>query len=54
MHVAIVPILVGGGERLFDNLDGGLDGYECTEFVSSPVVTNVRISRKPTYDAEVD
>jgi dihydrofolate reductase len=28
MHVAIVPILLGGGERLFDNLDGGAP-YDC-------------------------
>src|SRR6266851_1880051 len=25
MHVAIVPVLLGGGERLFEHLDGGLD-----------------------------
>src|ERR1700716_250524 len=36
MHVPIVPVLLGRGERLFDNLDGGLDGYECVDFVSSP------------------
>jgi|ERR1017187_3065764 dihydrofolate reductase len=45
MHVVIVPILLGRGERLFDHLDGGPDGYECTEFVSSPSVTHVRFSR---------
>lgn len=38
MHVVIVPVLLGAGERLFDNLDGGLDGYECAEMVHSPVV----------------
>ena|ERR1700694_3660035 len=46
MHVAIVPILLGGGARLFDNLDGALDRYECVEQVSSPSVTHVRILRK--------
>jgi dihydrofolate reductase len=45
LHVAIVPILLGSGERLFDHLDGGPDGYECTEFVSSPAVTHVRFTR---------
>jgi dihydrofolate reductase len=45
LHVAIVPILLGRGERLFDNLDGGPDGYECVELVSSPSVTHVRLSR---------
>jgi dihydrofolate reductase len=26
LHVSIVPILLGGGERLFDHLDGGPEG----------------------------
>jgi hypothetical protein len=26
---------------------GGPDGYECTELVSSPSVTHVRLSRAP-------
>ena len=45
MHVVIVPILLGGGERLFDHLDGGPDGYECVEFVSSASVAPARLSR---------
>ena len=48
LHLAVVPILLGNGERLFDHLDGGPDGYECVEFVSSPAVTHVRFSRTPT------
>ena len=47
IHLAIVPILLGSGERLFDHLDGGPDGYECVEFVSSPSVAHVRLSRTP-------
>ena len=47
MHLAIVPILLGGGERLFDHLDGGPEGYECVELVSSPSVTHVRLARTP-------
>ncbi|MDJ0343039.1 dihydrofolate reductase family protein [Streptomyces sp. H10-C2] len=47
MHLAVVPILLGGGERLFDHLDGGPDGYECVEFVSSPGVAHVRFRRAP-------
>ena len=47
MHVALVPILLGSGERLFDHLDSGPDGYEVVEFVSSPSVGHVRISRAP-------
>jgi len=45
MHVAIVPILLGAGERLFDHLDGGAERYECVELVSSPSVAHVRLSR---------
>jgi len=45
MHLVIVPILLGGGERLFDHLDGGPDGYDCVEFISSPSVAHVRFSR---------
>jgi dihydrofolate reductase len=44
MHLAIVPVRLGGGERLFDHVDGGPDGYECVEFVSSPTVTHARSS----------
>jgi dihydrofolate reductase len=46
LHLVIVPILLGGGERLFDHLDGGPVGYECVECVSSPSsVVHVRLSR---------
>jgi hypothetical protein len=45
MHVAIVPILLGRGERLFDHLDGGAQGYACVELVSSPAVTHARLQR---------
>jgi len=46
LHLAIVPILLGGGERLLDNVDaGGPAGYECVEFVASPAVMHVRLAR---------
>jgi dihydrofolate reductase len=48
MHLAIVPILLGGGERLFDHLDGGPAGYQCVELVSSPSVAHVRLVRTPS------
>jgi dihydrofolate reductase len=48
LHVVIVPILLGRGERLFDHLDGGPEGYECVEFVSSPSVAHARFSRVRT------
>jgi dihydrofolate reductase len=45
MHVAIVPVLLGNGERLFDNLDGSTAGYKCVELVSSPSVVHARFVR---------
>jgi len=45
MHLAIVPILLGSGERLFDNLGGGPEGYECVELVTSPSVVHARFTR---------
>ncbi|MEA2645012.1 MAG: hypothetical protein QOE92_95 [Chloroflexota bacterium] len=42
LHVAIVPVLLGAGERLFDDR-GGAAGYECVEFVSSPAALHARL-----------
>jgi hypothetical protein len=39
-------VLLGGGERLFEHLDGGPAGYECVELVASPVVAHYRFVRK--------
>jgi dihydrofolate reductase len=44
LHLAFVPILLRRGERLFDHLDGGPEGYECVEFVSSPSVAHIRFA----------
>jgi dihydrofolate reductase len=44
LHVAVVPILLGRGERLFDHLDGGPHGYECAELACSPSVAHVRLA----------
>jgi dihydrofolate reductase len=40
MQVHVVPALLGSGSRLFENLDGGPSGYECTGLVSSPAVAH--------------
>ena len=44
MHVAIAPLLLGSGERLFDNLDGGTEGYTC-ELIASPTVVHAVFTR---------
>jgi dihydrofolate reductase len=47
MHVAIAPILLGGGERLFDHLDEAFRArYECVEFAGSPKAAHARIVRR--------
>jgi dihydrofolate reductase len=43
LHVAIAPILVGGGARLFDGV-GIPAGYECTELASTSVA-HVRLTK---------
>jgi dihydrofolate reductase len=57
VHVAIVPVLLGAGERLFDNLGnpgdlggpenpgGAVAGLRCVELVSSPSVVHLRLAR---------
>jgi dihydrofolate reductase len=45
MHLVVVPILLGSGERLFDHLGEGPAGYECVEFTCSPSVAHVRLAR---------
>jgi len=45
MHLAIVPVLLGIGERLFEDPGPSGDDYQCVEHVCSPAVTHVRIVR---------
>jgi dihydrofolate reductase len=43
LHLAVVPVLLGGGERLFEGVDLPALGYECVQFVGSEKVTHVVI-----------
>ena len=45
MHVAIAPVLLGRGERLFDGVDLRALGFECVEFVASEKATHVVLRR---------
>ena len=45
MEIHVVPLFLGNGERLFDNLDGGPVGYDCVDLVSSPAVAHYRYVR---------
>jgi dihydrofolate reductase len=46
MHLAYAPLLLGSGERLWDNLDQAPNGYEIAEFVGTPAALHVRFVRK--------
>jgi len=43
--VSVVPVLLGGGERLFDNLGGTPPKLEQVEAVGAPGVTHIRYVR---------
>ena len=46
LEVHVVPMLLGAGSRLFESLDGDLDGYECVGLASSPAVAHFTYVRK--------
>jgi dihydrofolate reductase len=41
LHLAIAPVVLGRGERLFEGVDLRHLGYECVEFVASEKATHV-------------
>ncbi len=45
MEIHVVPVLLGAGERLFADLDGGPLGYTCTSLVSSPAAAHFTYER---------
>ena len=46
LHIAISPVLLGSGERLFEGVDLRAQGYECVECVASEKATHVVLRRK--------
>src|SRR5207237_1328718 len=46
LEIHVVPVFLGGGSRLFENLDGGPTGYECVGLVSSTSVAHYTYVRK--------
>jgi dihydrofolate reductase len=48
LHLALVPVLLGSGERLFANVDNVHEMYECVEFTTSPGVAHIRLARSNT------
>jgi dihydrofolate reductase len=45
LHIAVVPVLLGGGARLFDDLDGAPYGLDHAELVASSAVSHIRFTR---------
>ncbi|MFD2090158.1 dihydrofolate reductase family protein [Blastococcus deserti] len=45
LHVAVVPVLLGSGERLFGDLGAAPDDWRCVEFAPSASVAHVRLRR---------
>ena len=45
MEISLVPVLLGGGERLFDGLDDDLHGLELVRTVATPNVTHLKFVR---------
>ena len=46
LHLAIAPVLLGGGEHLFEGVDLRSLGYECIQFVASEKATHVVLRRQ--------
>jgi len=46
LHLVIAPVLLGSGERIFEDLDDGLPGYEVAELLGAEGVTHVRVVAK--------
>jgi dihydrofolate reductase len=46
LHLAVSPVFLGSGERLFDDVDLVKLGYECAEHVSTPAATHLVIRKK--------
>ena len=46
LHLAIAPVLLGAGERLFEGVDLRSLGYSCVEHVASEKATHVVLRRR--------
>lgn len=47
MEIHVVPVLLGSGARLFENMDGRQTGYQCVRVVNSPSVGHYKYRRAP-------
>jgi len=45
MHIAVAPVVLGGGERLFDDVGTFVDGYDCVQLATSGPSAHFRLSK---------
>jgi len=45
MHIAVAPMLLGSGEKLFSDIDMLSLGYQCVEHVASPNATHIVLEK---------
>jgi dihydrofolate reductase len=45
MHLAIAPVVLGAGERLFGSPPGGISGYSCSGLTCSAGIAHARLTR---------
>jgi dihydrofolate reductase len=48
MEIHVVPLLLGSGSRLFENIEGALSSFECVGLESSPAVAHYAYVRSGT------
>ncbi len=46
LHLVQVPLFMGQGERIFEDLGGVESLYTCVEFIPSQAVSHLRIVKK--------
>ena len=46
MELNVVPVLLGSGERLFDNVGSDLHGLELVRTIAAPRVTHLKLARR--------
>jgi dihydrofolate reductase len=51
LHIAIAPVFLGGGERLFEGVDMRALGYECVQYVASDKATHVVLRKQRRADS---
>jgi len=46
LHIAVAPVLLGAGERLFDGINLPALGYTCIQHVATPQATHIVLARR--------